>query len=102
MCVNVLLTTLALTVTTRTTVQSIVLKKPVDVLMEFAVQMVEPAIITLQLEGMSVNVYHRGYLHIVVEDQLNHVLVILVKIMEHVYLMDLIILAVAFLVSTML
>ena len=44
--VNVLLTTLALTVTTRTTVLSIVLKKPMDVKMEFAVQMVEPAIMT--------------------------------------------------------
>ncbi len=44
--VNVLLTTLALIVTTRTTVQSIVLRKLMDVMMEYAVKMVEPVIMT--------------------------------------------------------
>ena len=44
--VNVLLTTLVVIVTTRTTVQSIVLREGMDVEMEFAVQMAEPVIMT--------------------------------------------------------
>ena len=44
--VNVLLTTLAVIVTTQTTVRSIVLKNPMDVEVEFVVQMAEPVIIT--------------------------------------------------------
>ena len=44
--VNVLLTTLAVIATTRTTVQFIVLRNPMDVYMEFVVQMVEPVIMT--------------------------------------------------------
>ena len=58
--VNVLLTTLAVTVTTQTTVQSIVLKKPLDVKMGFAAQIMEPAIMTLNMAVMHVPVYHHG------------------------------------------
>ena len=42
----VLLTTPVVTVTTQTTVQSIVLRSHMDVTMEFAVQTMEPVIIT--------------------------------------------------------
>ena len=44
--VSVLLTTLVVIVTTQTTVQSIVLRSHMDVSMEFAVQTMEPVIIT--------------------------------------------------------
>ena len=86
--VNVLLTTLVVIVTTRTTAQSIVLKNPMDVQMEFAVQMVEPVIIIWKVEDMNVTAYHHGYPSMVVEEQLNHVLVTLVRIMEHVNHME--------------
>ena len=42
----------------------------------------EPALI--QMRHTTVAVYHRGYLTLIVEDKLTHVLVILVEIMEHV------------------
>ena len=44
--VTVLLTTLAVIVTTQTTVQSIVLRRPMDVQMEIAVPIMELVIIT--------------------------------------------------------
>ena len=97
--VNVLLTTMALTVTTWTTVQSIALKKPMDVLMEFAVQMEEPAIMTWKMKDIGVTVHHHGFLNLIAEESIKHVLIILVKIMEHVNLMDIIIFATAYQVS---
>ena len=58
--VNVLLTPLVVIVTTWTTVQSTVLRNHLDVQMEFAVQMVEPVIMTWKEEDMNVTVYHHG------------------------------------------
>ena len=83
--VNVLLTMLAVTVTTQTTVQSIVLTNLMGVKMEFAVLTMEPVLI--QMSHTTVAVYHHGYLTLIVEEKLYHVIIILVKIMEHVNLM---------------
>ena len=86
----VLLTTPVVIVTTQTTVQSIVLRSHMDVYMEFAVQIMEPVIITLQKEDMNVTVHQNGYLCLVVEDHMYHVVVpmiILVGMVEHVTLL---------------
>ena len=51
------------------------------------------------MEYIGVTVYHHGYLNLIAKDRIDHVLIILVKIMEHVNLMDIIILAIALQVS---
>ena len=85
--------------TTQTTVQSIVPRGHLDVTMEFAVQTVESVIITLQRENMNATVHQDGYLFLIVEDHITHVVVILVRTMEHVKLMELITFVIAFHVS---
>ena len=82
---NVTSTTLVLTATSLTTVPSTLLTNPMDVTMEFAVQMVEPALITIM--GTHVTVQEGGCQRLVVEELMNHVQVILVKTMGHAILM---------------
>ena len=48
---------------------------------------------------MNATVHQDGYLFLVVEDQLTHVMVIFVRTVEHVWLMDLTTFVIAFHVS---
>ena len=72
--VNVTSTTLALTATSLTTVPSTVPTDPMDVYMEFAVIMVELALMISLTEGTDVTVKEAGCLRLVVEEFLSHVI----------------------------
>ena len=62
-------------------------------------QIMEPVIITSQREDMNATVHQDGYLLLDVKDRFNHVVVILVRMVEHVNLMELITFVIAFHVS---
>ena len=62
-------------------------------------QIMEPVIITSQRKDMNATVHQDGYLLLDVKDRLNHVVVILVRMVEHVKLMELITFVIAFHVS---